>query len=421
MSTRNVPVLLLLACSAIALLAGVHFLQSLQPVQGEVLTATILFAVSLIVIAGVLCFVAIMLNYADARARREVSVLKRNLETLQLRGDFERGQAEILERISSLIEVFNRTRDLDAVLHQAVKALRSILNVDVIVLQLHSDVESRFFARIEDGATDVDLGAEIQRDVVEHGRSRLVNRLESVPKYSLLLRQGYHSIIIAPLCRIQRSNVHGSVGLIAALSRSPRDFVSHELSLLAAFASQAGLIIEDAHLFKKTEHLALHDGLLTEIFNRRYFIATLEEEITKAEASGREVALVMADIDDFKRYNDTYGHQTGDAALRAVANILLDNTRGLDVVARYGGEEFVVILPDTGKGGAMTVAETVRRRVEEYDFAMRAGSPTRLSISAGVAVYPKHADSAHTLISAADEALYRAKAARKNNVVAAGS
>ena len=419
MNPRNVLVLVLFACSAIAVIAGLWSAPAAGPGADDTISAAGA-SVTLIVLGITLAIIAVVLKHSESRSRREFLVLKRNLETLQLRGDFQRGQAEILEKINSLIEVFNRTRDLDAVLYRAVSALRSILNVDVIVLQLYSDEENRFFTRIEDGEHDIELGAEIQRDVVEHGRSRLVNRLESVPKYSPLLGQGYHSLLVAPLRRIQRGNVPGSVGLIAALSRTPRDFISHELNLLSTFASQAGLIIEDAHFYKKVEHLALHDGLLTEVFNRRYFIATLEEEIAKADESGLEVALIMADIDDFKQHNDTYGHLSGDAALRAAANIFLDNTRGLDVVARYGGEEFVVILPETDQNGAMTVAETIRRRIEEHEFAVRDGQLARLSISAGVAAYPSHADSAHALISAADDALYRSKALGKNRLVAAG-
>jgi diguanylate cyclase (GGDEF)-like protein len=420
MNLRHVLLSLLFICATLAFAFGLYLFNR-PDTMDVVRMADAVLPMLITAFGGILLVLALAVRHALVESDRKRHLLRRKVDELQLRGDFERGQAEVLEKISSLIEVFNTTRDLDAVLRQAVAALRSILSVDVIVLQLYSDVETRFFARIEDGAHDVDLGAAIRHDVVELGRSRLINRIESHPRFAELVERGYYSIIVSPLQRAKQNTNSGTVGLIAALSRTPRDFVSHELNLLATFASQAGLIIEDAHLYKKTEHLALHDGLLTEIFNRRYFIDTLEREIDAAQTSGDHVALVMVDIDDFKRHNDTYGHQCGDAALRTVANILLDNTRGLDVVARFGGEEFMIILPETDRQGALTVAETIRSRVDEYEFATPKGTPAELTISIGVAIYKDDADSATELISSVDQALYRAKDHGKNQVVSAAA
>jgi diguanylate cyclase (GGDEF)-like protein len=422
MTGRSFLIVALAACAVALLFAGAcaFHLSSAEPnprirrlVDGS--------GVILATLGCSLAVATVGLRRILARLRQENHVLRRSLDALQLRGDSERGQAAVLEKLGSLIEVFNQTRDLDAVLYEAVAALRTILHVDVIVLQLYSDRESRFFTRIEDGAHDVNLGSAIQHDVVERGRSRLINRLQSTPRYAELVRSGFHSIIVAPLMRVKRGEGPAGVGLIAALSRTPRDFVSHELNLLVTFARQAGLIIEDAHLYKKTEHLALHDGLLTEIFNRRYFIATLDAEIAKARETRRPLALVMADVDNFKRHNDTYGHPSGDAALRVIANVMLDNTRGLDVVARYGGEEFVIVLPETDEDGAATVADTIRRRVENVEVPVPDSTTVRLSISVGIALYPRDADTANALIRAADQALYRAKSAGKNRLILASA
>ena len=219
--------------------------------------------------------------------------------------------------------------------------------------------------------------------------------------------------MVAPLGRGRRATDR-SIGLIAALNTDDRDFTGHELSLLALFARHAGLIIENAQLYKRAEHLALHDGL-TNLYNHRHFVATLGTEIDKARKIRAPVSLIMADIDSFKRYNDTHGHPRGDVLLRRIAQILLDNTRQRDIVARYGGEEFVIILPVTGRYGARRVAETIRAQIEQFPFPGEDKSGP-ITITLGVAVFPEDAASAEELIQQADEALYRGKNEGKNRV-----
>jgi diguanylate cyclase (GGDEF)-like protein len=134
------------------------------------------------------------------------------------------------------------------------------------------------------------------------------------------------------------------------------------------------------------------------------------------------LTLLMVDLDHFKRVNDTYGHLTGDDALREVAALLQHAVRSVDVVARYGGEEFVVVLPETAEAGAVAFAERIRERIEAQSFAVIAaqppgGSGLRLTASIGVATFPSpRVDSAEDLFAQADAALYRAKAEGRNRV-----
>ncbi|MFW6164149.1 MAG: GGDEF domain-containing protein, partial [Planctomycetota bacterium] len=160
--------------------------------------------------------------------------------------------------------------------------------------------------------------------------------------------------------------------------------------------------------------LALHDGL-TNLYNHRHFVATLDTEIEKARKIDAPVSLIMADIDNFKRYNDTHGHPRGDVLLRQVAKILLENTRQRDIVARYGGEEFVIILPVTGRYGARRVAETIRAQIEQHPFHGEDQSGP-ITVTLGVAVFPQDAATAEELIQQADDALYRGKDEGKNRV-----
>ena len=145
--------------------------------------------------------------------------------------------------------------------------------------------------------------------------------------------------------------------------------------------------------------------------------AILEEELARAARFGHRVSLIMLDIDDFKDFNDSYGHPRGDKVLRIVSNIIRENLREMDMAARYGGEEFVLILPETPTEGAYQVAERIRVRVAEFPFAGGEGlPPVHKSISMGVAAYPDDAGSPGTLIELADRAMYHAKREGKNCV-----
>jgi diguanylate cyclase (GGDEF)-like protein len=170
-------------------------------------------------------------------------------------------------------------------------------------------------------------------------------------------------------------------------------------------------------LERQKEHYRLqsiHDGL-TGLYNYAHFQALLAHEIARAQRYEHPVALLMIDIDDFKTYNDTYGHPAGNWALRDVATILQHACRQTDWVARYGGEEFTVILPETDMAGALVVADRLRRAVErESQIGLWFRRPVTISI--GVAVYPHDGNTPQELILRADERLYQAKAAGKNRV-----
>jgi diguanylate cyclase (GGDEF)-like protein len=127
----------------------------------------------------------------------------------------------------------------------------------------------------------------------------------------------------------------------------------------------------------------------------------------------------MFDIDDFKKINDTYGHQIGDEILRSIARVVKNKMRAADIVARYGGEEFCVILPETGKEDAIKAAERMRRAIEDNQIVTERVK-LKVTVSLGVSTYPEDAVDMHSLIREADKALYAAKAAGKNRAVACG-
>ncbi|MFQ5886816.1 MAG: GGDEF domain-containing protein, partial [Anaerolineae bacterium] len=210
-----------------------------------------------------------------------------------------------------------------------------------------------------------------------------------------------------------------SVGVLIIVS--PREqLADDERAMLLGLADQAGLAIQNARLYEETQQLAITDGL-TGLYNLRYFYEALEKEIQRSERYHRSVSLIILDIDNFKRYNDTYGHLAGDDLLKELAQLMSKVTRQTDTLARYGGEEFAIILPETETEGAEFLAQRLQEEVREHRFSTQDDQTIgRITISLGVATYPHHAHSTKALVDAADMALLRAKQAGKNRLFAYG-
>jgi diguanylate cyclase (GGDEF)-like protein len=162
------------------------------------------------------------------------------------------------------------------------------------------------------------------------------------------------------------------------------------------------------------ERLSTSDAL-TGLYNRRYLTQRLSEELVRSYRHKGSFSVLMADVDEFKAYNDAFGHPAGDEVLKKVATILLGSTRAVDCTARYGGEEFAVLLTGTSADLASEVAERIRARVESQEFAGR-----KITLSIGIAEFPENGQTADEVISSADEALYAAKRKGRNRVVRAG-
>jgi len=210
-----------------------------------------------------------------------------------------------------------------------------------------------------------------------------------------------------------RHRIVGVVALYGRLDGGP--FGADDLVTLESFVRQAEAAIENTFLHEEASRLSLTDGL-TGVWNRRHFDLRVTQELERAMRFEDEpFSLVLCDIDDFKEVNDRLGHQTGDAALVELARRLMESTRTVDFVARYGGEEFALVLPRTGPGDAVTVAEKVRQSVHADPFETD-GHSFLLTLSVGVASCPDHGRSVRDLVAAADSALYRAKAGGKNRV-----
>lgn len=205
-----------------------------------------------------------------------------------------------------------------------------------------------------------------------------------------------------------------AIGVLTIVHSHGAHLDSADRHLLETIATQVAAAIARAKLFE----LAITDGL-TGLFIHRYFQARLQDEIQRGQRHKTPVCLLMADIDHFKKINDTFGHQQGDKVLREVADIIKGCVRSIDLPARYGGEEFTVILSNTALDAAATLAERIRKRIEEHDFPGM-GSPGKVTISIGVSEFPCHAKDSQRLIACADKALYASKGGGRNRVTIAG-
>ncbi len=209
----------------------------------------------------------------------------------------------------------------------------------------------------------------------------------------------------------------GRDGAVLYLTPRGEDFEDEARELAHWLGSQASIALENERLHRLVERQANTDGL-TELPNRRHFEEVMEGEISRAERFGGHLALILADLDDFKQVNDRNGHQAGDDVLRTFADILRATVRDIDLPARYGGEEFAILLPQTDLEGAHRLAERLRRALAARPMTTHPGGLVAVTASFGVAAFPD-AQTPAALFAAADEALYRAKSSGKNCVVSA--
>jgi diguanylate cyclase (GGDEF)-like protein len=190
------------------------------------------------------------------------------------------------------------------------------------------------------------------------------------------------------------------------------------LALAAGLATRLARPV--ARIFADLAHLTrqAQTDALTNLANRRALDERLDDEVDHARRLGTNIAFVIADIDDFKSINDSYGHQTGDEVLRRVARTFAEAVRELDLPGRYGGEEIALVLPGTNLTGARALAEKIRKGLEELSLTTPDGDPFQVTASFGAACFPAQS-SVGELVAAADAALYEAKRKGKNRVVTA--
>jgi len=248
---------------------------------------------------------------------------------------------------------------------------------------------------------------------VLEGKPLYLNKeaVQNYKDYPIIKMLKSEEVVLIPLKAKNKIN-----GIIVADNFITKESITKDdIRMLTMLANQAGLAIENSQLYEKTVMLA-HMDSLTELWNHGYFQYLLQVELEKSKATNTGLCLIMVDIDDFKIYNDTLGHQAGDGILRELAGLLKNQSRKMDHVCRYGGEEFTVLLPQTQKKEAFLIAERLRLDIEKHFFVHEEILPgKKLTVSVGLASFPEDGDFASEIIAASDKMLYEAKRKGKNN------
>jgi len=322
----------------------------------------------------------------------------------------------IIEQQAAELDALKRTTlnltsslDLQHVLDAVVKeAMQLVKDANDAHIYLYDEPVLVFGASLTRNGNKNKVLTEPRKDgltysVVKERKPIVVEDMGNHPLYSHTPKDWTGSIIGIPLMMGTRV-----VGVMNMARTRTGEFSRSEIRLLGLLSDQAAIAIINARLHSAVSQQARSD-MLTGLPNRRALDARLDEEISRSTRSGQPFGVVMIDLDGFKAINDTYGHECGDDFLRRIASHLQASLRTSDFLARYGGDEMTLILPETDLNQAAHVARKVQAQLTGLSLTLPDGKSISMSVSGGIAIFPKHADTAPSLLRAADEALYKAK------------
>ncbi|MDY6918011.1 MAG: PAS domain S-box protein [Chloroflexota bacterium] len=327
-----------------------------------------------------------------------------------------------LEALHAISIAVSQTLDLDEMLESALDKVLKVTGTDAgyihlfdaerreLVLKAHRGLSERYVAAIETMGVSEEA-MKRWHDAYPEPAFRM-RRILSEPSFAAANSAGreesIHTSVAVPLW--SKSVMHGGLTLV---SHARRRFKPEELELLEAIGNEIAVGIENAKLLERTKELSATDEL-TGLYNRRQFFELLEGELNRMHRYGGSFTLAMVDLDEFKEYNDRFGHSNGDALLRSVAQALRSELRKPDMAFRYGGDEFTIILPETDAEKAKGIID--RLRLARMEVLQTDGYTSRLflNFSAGIAEFPQNAETADGLVFLADTALYHSKRAGGN-------
>jgi len=324
----------------------------------------------------------------------------------------ERQRARQLEAINKIAQQSTAVMELEDLLNRACAVIQQAFQVPHVCLFLRD--ESELVLRAHHGTLTPCFPSSRRFPVAEPPWSQVIEASGTVIENDLSARPDCLRLFTECSSRLSIPLISfgQTLGVLTLHSSDRNAFRESELQSLESVADICANSIQNAHFVERVKQLAYLDGL-TGIFNRRFFDLRILEEIERARRYGTGMAIIMVDIDQFKRLNDEFGHLLGDEVLRQVSSLFHRQLRKIDVVCRYGGEEFAILLTQTNAQQAMTIAEKLRRTIEKWQFP---GVPRTVTISAGVAAFPTHGTTRDEMIRAADTGLYVAKQAGRNHV-----
>ena len=323
----------------------------------------------------------------------------------------EQQRARQLQAINAIAQQTTAVLELEELLDRVCQVIQEAFRVSHVSLFLREDHDLVLRAHHGTLTPRIPQGGrfpatnEPWASILSSGRTATESDLRSATTFKFFAES-------ASRMRIPLVSFGQTLGILALDSSQPDTFRDGDLQSLESVADICATAIQNAHYVERVKQLAYLDGL-TGIFNRRFFELRIMEEIERARRYGTGMAVIMADIDQFKRLNDEFGHVLGDEVLRQVSSLFHQQLRKIDVVCRYGGEEFAILLTQTNAQHAMNIAEKLRKMVAGWQFP---GVPRTVTISSGAAAFPDHGMTRDDLVRAADAALYAAKQAGRNRV-----
>ena len=328
----------------------------------------------------------------------------------------EQRRAAQLEAINAIAKQTTAVLELKELLVKACLLVRQSFGVDHVAILLRD--ENDLIMRAQDGRLTplkreeerIPSSAGMFGQAMSSGRTVVVNDVSTAPLYVPMFAETRSKVCI-PLVSFGQP-----LGVMTLDSAVPDSFDPADTRALESVADICATGVQNAYYVERVRQLAYIDGL-TGIFNRRFFELRIGEELERARRYNGSLAVIMVDIDHFKRLNDEFGHLLGDEVLRQVSSVFSQQLRKVDVVCRYGGEEFALLLPQTTMEQALGVADKLRREIAAWQFP---GVPRPVTISAGTAAFPIHGTTRDEVVKAADAALYAAKQAGRNCVRSAG-
>lgn len=349
----------------------------------------------------------------------ESRILAENLVSSQALLALAKQQADELDALKKLSLNLTSNLDLPTVLDAVVReAMVLVKDTRAAHIFLYINNKLEFGTALDAGGERNKPYSEPRQDgltytVARTGETIMVEDMQTHPLYKDAPPDWSGSIVGIPL-KIDRR----VVGVMNLSRDSVGKFSSLELHLLGLLANQAAVAISNASLLQTLSKKAYSDTV-TGLPNRRALDERLDAEIINARRTGGTFAVVMMDLDGFKRVNDTYGHEVGDLVLRSVFNVVAVGIRSSDFIARYGGDELTLLLHQSDIRASKLVTDKILENLAKYTYKAPDGSGVKLGISGGVAIYPSHGRSAPALMRAADAALYNAKKHHRGTFITA--
>jgi diguanylate cyclase (GGDEF)-like protein len=334
---------------------------------------------------------------------------------------FSRAKTRNLHALYEVSKSFSTLLEVDRVMETALNTAADICNCDSAYLAMLEGDDRRFHVRAWRGPSrgmekpeylEDELASWVweNKKPIRYTRGQKDKSLHSFSRKEGMLGST-QSFLMVPL--LVGPDI---LGVIRLNSAKPDTYQEYDQDVLSTLANQTAMVLENALMVQQIHDMAIRDGL-TGAYNHRYFQEKLAEEMAKAERYNKDLSLALLDVDYFKKFNDSYGHQEGDKVLRIVSEVIQTTVRNkVDTVARYGGEEFTVILPESDGNVGKELVERIRKNIEGHLFGNNGKSLYRVTVSIGIASYPFDARDQKGLIQLADQALYEAKKAGRNCV-----